>query len=108
MGSNSLYKGLSYLLVFLLAALSFPIIPAWIPPLQKIWVILVLAFFAYIVLTKKTSWGKSTACLLFYFIVLYLNAKTGDVLIPSTQIAFVEILFLYVPSAVVLWCFSNN
>lgn len=108
MGSNSLYKGLSYLLVFFLAALSFPIIPAWIPPLQKIWVILVLAFFAYIVLTKKTSWGKSTACLLFYFIVLYLNAKTGDVLIPSTQIAFVEILFLYVPSAVVLWCFSNN
>lgn len=108
MDSKSLYKGVLYLLVFLLAALSFPIIPAWIPPLQKIWVILVMAFLVYAVLTQKISWGKSTACLLFYFIVLYFNAKTGDVLISSTQIAIVEILFLYVPSAVVLWSFAND
>lgn len=108
MESKRLYKGLSYLLVFLLAALSFPIIPAWIPPLQKIWVILLMAFLVYTVLTQKLSWGKSTACILLYFIVLYFNAKTGDVLISSTQIAIVEILFLYVPSAVVLWCFAKD
>ena len=108
MGSNSIYRGLSYLLVFLLAALSFPIIPGWIPPLQKTWVSLVMAFLVYTVLAQKLSWGKSTACLLFYFIVLFFNAKMGDVLIPSTQIAIVEVLFLYVPSAVVLWCFSQE
>lgn len=108
MGSNSIYRGLSYLLVFLLAALSFPIIPGWIPPLQKTWVSLVMAFLVYTVLVQKLSWGKSTACLLFYFIVLFFNAKMGDVLIPSTQIAIVEVLFLYVPSAVVLWCFSQE
>ena len=108
MDSSSIYKGLSYLLVFLLAALSFPIIPGWIPPLQKIWVILVMAFLVYSVLTQKLSWGKTTTCLLFYFIVLYFNAKMGDVLIPTTQIAIVEVLFLYVPSVVVLWCFSKE
>lgn len=67
-----------------------------------------MAFLAYAVLTQKISWGKSTACLLFYFIVLYFNAKTGDVLISSTEIAIVEILYLYVPSAVVLWCFVKD
>ena len=108
MGSTILYKGLSYLLVFLLAALSFPIIPGWIPPLQKIWVTLVMAFLVYTALTQKLSWGKSTVCLLFYFVVMFFNAKMGDVLIPSTQIAIVEVLFLYVPSAVVLWCFSQE
>lgn len=108
MDSSSIYKGFSYLLVFLLAALSFPIIPGWIPPLQKTWVTLVMAFLVYIVLAKRTRWGKQTAYLLFYFIVLFFNAKMGDVLIPSTQIAIVEILFLYVPSAVVLWCFSRG
>lgn len=108
MDSSSIYKGFSYLLVFLLAALSFPIIPGWIPPLQKIWIILVMAFLVYVALTKKVSWGNSTACLLFYFVVLFLNAKMGDVLIPTTQIAIVEVLFLYVPSAVVLWCFSKE
>ena len=108
MGSNSIYRGLSYLLVFLLAALSFPIIPGWIPPLQKIWVTLVMAFLVYTALTQKLSWGKSTVCLLFYFVVMFFNAKMGDVLIPSTQIALVEVLFLYVPSAVVLWCFSQE
>lgn len=108
MGSNSIYRGLSYLLVFLLAALSFPIIPGWIPPLQKTWVSLVMAFLVYTVLAQKLSWGKSTACLLFYFVVLFLNAKMGDVLISSTQIAIVEVLFLYVPSAVALWCFSQE
>lgn len=108
MDSSSIYKGFSYLLVFLLAALSFPIIPGWIPPLQKIWIILVMAFLVYVALTKKVSWGNSTACLLFYFVVLFLNAKMGDVLIPTTQIAIVEVLFLYVPSAVALWCFSQE
>ena len=108
MDSSSIYKGFSYLLVFLLAALSFPIIPGWIPPLQKIWVILVMAFLAYTALTPKISWGNSTSCLLFYFVVLFLNAKMGDVLIPTTQIAIVEVLFLYVPSAVALWCFSQE
>lgn len=108
MDSSSIYKGFSYLLVFLLAALSFPIIPGWIPPLQKTWVSLVMAFLVYTVLAQKLSWGKSTACLLFYFVVLFLNAKMGDVLISSTQIAIVEVLFLYVPSAVALWCFSQE
>lgn len=108
MDSSSIYKGFSYLLVLLLAALSFPIIPGWIPPLQKIWIILVMAFLVYVALTKKVSWGNSTACLLFYFVVLFLNAKMGDVLIPTTQIAIVEVLLLYVPSAVVLWCFSKE
>lgn len=108
MDSSSIYKGFSYLLVFLLAALSFPIIPGWIPPLQKIWIILVMAFLVYIALTKKVSWGNPTACLLFYLVVLFLNAKMGDVLIPTTQIAIVEVLFLYVPSAVALWCFSEE
>lgn len=108
MDSSSIYKGLSYLLVFLLAALSFPIIPGWIPQLQKIWVVLVMAFVVYVALTKKVSWGNPTACLLFYFVVLFLNAKMGDVLISSTQIAIVEVLFLYVPSAVALWCFSQE
>lgn len=108
MDSSIIYKGFSYLLVFLLAALSFPIIPGWIPQLQKIWVVLVMAFLVYTALTKKISWGNSTACLLFYFVVLFLNAKMGDVLIPTTQIAIVEVLFLYVPSAVALWCFSQE
>ena len=108
MDSSSIYKGFSYLLVFLLAALSFPIIPGWIPQLQKIWVVLVMAFVVYVALTKKVSWGNPTACLLFYFVVLFLNAKMGDVLISSTQIAIVEVLFLYVPSAVALWCFSQE
>ena len=108
MDSSSIYKGFSYLLVFLLAALSFPIIPGWIPQLQKIWVVLVMAFVVYVALTKKVSWGNPTACLLFSFVVLFLNAKMGDVLISSTQIAIVEVLFLYVPSAVALWCFSQE
>ena len=108
MDSSSIYKGFSYLLVFLLAALSFPIIPGWIPQLQKIWVVLVMAFVVYVALTKKVSWGNPTACLLFYFVVLFLNAQMGDVLISSTQIAIVEVLFLYVPSAVALWCFSQE
>lgn len=65
-------------------------------------------FLVYTALTQKLSWGKSTVCLLFYFVVMFFNAKMGDVLIPSTQIALVEVLFLYVPSAVVLWCFSQE
>lgn len=104
MVSLNVNKCLSYLLVFLLAALSFPLIPGWIPQLQKAWIVLMILMFVYLILSQRVGWGKSTMWLMAYSIVLFLNAKTGDVLFPSVQIAIVEVLFLYVPSAIALWC----
>lgn len=103
-----LNKSLSFLLICLLAILTFPIIPAWVPQLQKAWLVLILLLVVYLCISRRIGWGKSTICLFVYALVVLFNAKMGDQLIPSMSIGVMEILFLYVPSAVALWGLTNN
>lgn len=99
---------LSYILLFLLAAASFPIIAGWISPLQKIWIVLVFLAIVLFFITRKINYGRSTTILCMYAVIVLLNAKMGDAVISSIPVAIVEILFLYVPTSLTAWAFSSS
>ncbi len=101
-------KILIYFLVFLLAALSFPVIAAWIPQLQKIWILLVTLFLVVVFLSHKITCGNASSALLIYTIVVFANALMGDALISSTPIAIVEVLLLFVPAAITIMTFKSE
>lgn len=101
---KSLSVLIDYLILFIIASLTFLVIPAWIPILRKGWQLLIVATLVIIVYRHKTIDTKSMIPLALYSIVLYLNAMSGDFLIGSTTNAINEVMVLFVPAALALYC----
>ena len=96
------------ILLVLIASLSFLIIPAWIPILRKGWQLLVMATLIILVSRQRTIDTKSMILLTLYGIILFINALSGDIYVGSITNAINEVMMLFVPSALALYCSVGN
>lgn len=97
-----------FLILFIIASLSFLVIPAWVPILRKGWQLLIVATLIIVINRHKTIDTKLMIPLVLYAIVLYLNAMSGDFLIGSTTNAINEVMMLFVPAALALYCTKGD
>lgn len=104
---NSVNLG-DVLLLFIIASLTFLVIPAWLPMLRKGWQLLIVATLLILFSRAKTIDMKAMIPLALYGFVLYLNAMSGDFLVGSTTNAINEIMVLFVTSALALYCTKGN
>lgn len=105
---NSLSSLSNFLILFIIASLTFLVIPAWVPALRKGWQLLIVATLLIFVGMRKSIDLKAMLPLAFYGIVLFLNAMAGDAFVGSTTIAINEVMMLFVPSALAIYCTKGD
>lgn len=95
-----------YLVVII--CLIFTVIPGWIPFVRKEWHLLVLGTIASLFLFGHFFVSKSALCLYSYFIILFLNRMSGDIVYHSLPNIIYEVLQYLVPSAVFFYMFKKE
>ena len=94
---------LAWVYFFIIVCLIFTVIPGWVPYVRKEWMLLVLGTLTTIILSANFLLSKSALCLYLYFIILYLNKMSGDVVYSSLPNIIFEVLQYLVPSAICLY-----
>ena len=85
------------LMLIIVAALSFDIIPAWVSPLRKEWVLLVVAFIAIIIYyPNQLLEGFLFPIWVFYCFAVFLRVALGSPVFPNYSIAIYEVLMIFV------------
>ena len=95
-------------LLILFASLTFLVIPAWLPFLRKGWRLLIVA--TLIIMAGRREYICRQALMAFipYSIILIINAMSGDVYIGSTTNAINELMMVFVPSSLALYCIRGE
>ena len=102
-------KTCQLLLLIIISALSFKIIPAWFIPLRKEWPLLVLASFIIVLFHRKPLFkDKLFIVLSFYSIAVFVKVATGSMLFPNFPVALFEVMLLFVPAFLPLTIILNN
>lgn len=96
------------LLLFIIASLTFLIIPAWIPMLRKGWQLLIVATLVVLAVRHQYINAKAMFPLVVYALIVCLNAISGDAFVGSTTNAINEVMMLFVPSALALYCTTDS
>lgn len=109
MKSFSLKNICQFLILVVIFALSFEILPAWIPSLRKGWMLLLVAFVAIIVYRpKQLVEGKFLAIWIAYCLAVFSKVASGSQMFSSYPIAIYEVLILFVAVFLSLSIISVN
>ena len=92
------------LILIIIAALTFMIIPAWVPFLRKGWVLLIVAMLIILLNCRNCISARAVIVLLGYEIIVFLNALLGDAYFDTWTSAIYEFLILFVPLSLALYC----
>ena len=95
-------------LLILFASLTFLVIPAWIPFLRKGWRLLIVATLLVLSCRREYICRKALIAFIPYAIVLFINAMSGDVYIGSTTNAINELMMVFVPTSLALYCIGGE
>ncbi len=95
-------------LLILFAALTFLVIPAWLPFLRKGWRLLIVATLLVLAGRRKYIYRQAFMAFMPYSIVLIINAMSGDIYIGATTNAINELMMVFVPSSIALYCITGE
>ena len=85
------------LMLVVVSALSFHIIPAWIPSLRKEWMLLVVAFVTIVIYRpKRMHEGNLLTIWVLYCLAVFFKVVLGSPMFPNYPIAIYEVLLLFV------------
>lgn len=89
----------AWVYVLVMACLTFTVIPGWLPFVRKEWLLLVIGTVAAVPLCISFLHSKPAICLYLYFIILYFNKMSGDVVYSSLPNLIYEVLQYLVPAS---------
>lgn len=97
------------LMLLLVSALSFEIIPAWIPSLRKEWLLLVVAFMVIVIYRpKQLHEGGLLVIWIVYCLAVFSRVALGSQLFSSYPIAIYEVLMIFMAIFLPLIVISIN
>ena len=95
-------------LLILFASLTFLVIPSWLPFLRKGWRLLIIATLLIVLGRREYICRQAFIAFIPYAILLFINAMSGDVYIGSTTNAINELMMVFVPSSLALFCIRGE
>lgn len=104
------FNGIKQLLLLIVVfALSFQVIPAWVPVLRKEWLLLLVASFLLVVTHSKTiGQEKIFAVWIIYTLVVFFKATIKVPMFPNYPIAVYEVLLMFFSAFLPLTILSSN
>lgn len=96
------------LIIMIITSLTFVFVPAWIPLLRREWILLVFSTLLLSIKKEKLYNNKAIIALFIYLIVLIVNAVAGDAYTDSISTAIYNILLLFVPFSLALYCVGSS